>query len=127
MEAVIENTFSNVKTSKERKNKITRDIIDGKYTCTLCCITMKSNSYYKHIQSKNHKEGKTKCECGGFYYVALFNQHKEATIHKHYTYYLVGKKNKLEQYETNQIKVIVVRTAAKLIFQTDFIFRIKVV
>jgi len=30
MEAVIENTFRNVKTSKERKNKITRDIIDGK-------------------------------------------------------------------------------------------------
>jgi len=45
MEAVIENTFGNVKTSKERKNKITRDIIDGKYTCTLCCITMKANSY----------------------------------------------------------------------------------
>jgi len=104
MEAIIENTLSNVKTSKERKNKITRDIIDGKYTCTLCCITMKANSYYKHIQSKNHEEGKTKCDCGGFYFLALFNQHEEATIHKHYLANMAGKKNKLEQYESNKGK-----------------------
>jgi len=102
MEAVIENTFSNVKTSKERKNKITRDIIEGKYTCTSCCISMEASSYYKHIKSKNHIEGKTKCECGGFYYLASFSQHEEATIHKQYLEKIREKKNKLEQYEINK-------------------------
>jgi len=53
MEAVNEDTFS----KNERRNKITRDIKDVKYTCKSCCITMNANSYYKHIQSKTHKEG----------------------------------------------------------------------
>ena len=100
----MESTTSNTKMIKGRK------IVDGNYFCESCGISIKSNSYYKHIKTRNHLEGvnkndeKIKCECGSSIHKALFKFHEETSQHKHYLEKLADKKHKLELYEENKDK-----------------------
>jgi hypothetical protein len=69
-----------------------RKIVDGKYYCESCQTTIVAKTYNRHIKTKIHLAGvikneqKIKCECGGFYYQALFNDHFLTDKHQYYMY-----------------------------------------
>jgi hypothetical protein len=88
----MEDTCSNTKFIKGRK------IVDGKFFCDSCGISVKSTSYYKHIKSSNHLEGvnknseKIKCECGSVIHKVLFKYHEETSQPKHHLEKIAEKK-----------------------------------